>query len=289
MRILLFGKNGQLGWELHRSLITLGELTVLDYPEVDFNQPHTLPEILRAAQPDVIVNAVAYTNVDKAESEPDIARRVNADSVGEIAHEAKKLGALLVHYSTDYVFDGAKGSPYVETDAPNPINVYGKTKLAGEEAAAEAGKYLVLRTSWMYSQRQHNFAKSVLEWVRQFKVVRIVYDHVGSPTWARSLSDVTAQLLARLDFNHITDFSGIYHLAGEGSASRHEFAEYLLKCDPYPDQWLMTELVTARSEEFPAAALRPTNTALDNTRFTKVYGLRLPFWKDAVQLMMQIQ
>jgi len=289
MRILLFGKNGQLGWELHRSLITLGELIVLDHPEVDFNQPETLPEILRSVRPDVIVNAVAYTNVDKAESEPDIARRVNADSVGEIAREAKKLGALLVHYSTDYVFDGTKGSPYVETDKPNPINVYGKTKLAGEEAAAEAGKYLVLRTSWMYGRRQHNFAMSVLEWARQHKVVRIVEDHIGSPTWARSLSDVTAQLLASLGFNHVHEIQGIYHLAGEGSASRYEFAEFLLKCDPYPDQWVMTELLTARSEEFPAAALRPTNAALDINRFTSVHGLRLPFWKDAVRLMMQNQ
>src|SRR3989304_4607528 len=146
MRILLFGKNGQLGWELHRSLITLGELTVLDYPEVDFNQPQTLPEIVRAVKPDVIVNAVAYTNVDKAESETDLARRINADAVAEIAREAKNLGALLLHFSTDYVFDGTKGSPYVETDSPNPLNVYGKTKLAGEEAAAEAGMYLTFRT-----------------------------------------------------------------------------------------------------------------------------------------------
>lgn len=289
MRILLFGKNGQLGWELHRSLITLGELTVLDHPEVDFNKPETLAEIVHAARPDVIVNAVAYTNVDKAESEPDIARRVNADAVGEIAREAKRLGALLVHYSTDYVFDGSKGSPYVETDTPNPINVYGRTKLAGEEAAAEAGKYLVLRTSWMYGQRQHNFAVSVLGWVRQYEVVRIVDDHIGSPTWARSLSDLTGQLLAKLDFYDTTEIQGIYHLAGEGSASRYEFAEFLLKCDPYPDQWVMTELKTASSNEFTNAALRPINTSLDINHFSDVYGLRLPFWKDSVRLMMQIQ
>jgi dTDP-4-dehydrorhamnose reductase len=289
MRILLFGKNGQLGWELHRSLITLGELTVLDHPEVDFNKPETLAEIVHAARPDVIVNAVAYTNVDKAESEPDIARRVNADAVGEIAREAKRLGALLVHYSTDYVFDGSKGSPYVETDTPNPINVYGRTKLAGEEAAAEAGKYLVLRTSWMYGRRQHNFAVSVLGWVRQYKVVRIVDDHIGSPTWARSLSDLTGQLLAKLDFYDITEIQGIYHLAGEGSASRYEFAEFLLKCDPYPDQWVMTELKTASSNEFTNAALRPINTSLDINHFSDGYGLRLPFWKDSVRLMMQIQ
>ena len=166
MRILLFGKVGQLGWELNRSLITLGELTVLDYPEVDFNQPQSLPEVVRAAKPDVIVNAVAYTNVDKAESEPDIARRINADAVGEIAREAKRLGALLVHYSTDYVFDGTKGSPYIETDTPNPINVYGKTKLAGEEAAAEAEKYLTFRTSWVYSTRPGGFVYKVLEWAK---------------------------------------------------------------------------------------------------------------------------
>src|SRR3990172_4256306 len=260
MQILLFGKIGQLGWELNRSLITLGELTVLDYPEVDFNQPQTLPAIVRAAKPDVIVNAVAYTNVDKAESEPDVARRVNADAVGEIAREARKLDALLVHFSTDYVFDGTKGSPYVEADTPNPLNVYGKTKLAGEEAAALAGKALILRTSWMYSLRQHNFALSVLEWARKYPVMHVVDDHIGSPTWARPLAEITSQLVNWVLGQKNIASQGVYHLAGAGFTNRFIFAQEILKFDPHPEEWIMTSLLPAKSIDFPLEAARPVNS-----------------------------
>lgn len=282
MRILLFGKNGQLGWELHRSLITLGDLTVLDYPDVDFNQPQTLPEIVRAAKPDVIVNAVAYTNVDKAESEPDVARRINADAVGEIAREAKKLGALLIHFSTDYVFDGTKGSPYVETDIPNPLNVYGKTKLTGEEAAAEAGLYLTFRTSWVYSNRVGGFVNKVLEWSKTKTELRIVDDQIGSPTWSRLLAEVTGQLLARysIDNKWLLERQGLYHLAGAGAVSRYEWVKEILRLVGRED----IAVIPAKSAEFPTAAQRPLFSGLECGNLEKTTRLSLPNWKKCQML-----
>src|SRR3990170_185994 len=282
MRILLFGKNGQLGWELHRSLITLGDLTVVDYPDVDFNQPQTLPALVRAARPDVIVNAVAYTNVDKAESEPEIARRINADAVGEIAREAKNLGALLVHYSTDYVFDGTKGSPYVETDTPNPINVYGKTKLAGEEAAAEAGKYLTFRTSWVYSNRTGGFVNKVLEWAKTQRVLRIVDDQIGSPTWSRMLAEVTGQVLARhsLDAGWLDDRLGIYHLAGAGSVSRYEWVKEILRLIGRGD----IVVIPAKTKDFPTLAIRPLFSGLECGKGEESLSLTKASWKLALSL-----
>jgi len=276
MRILLFGKVGQLGWELNRSLITLGELTVMDFPDVDFNKPETLPEIVRAARPDVIVNAVAYTNVDKAESEPDIARRINADAVGEIAREAKKLGALLVHYSTDYVFDGTKGSPYVETDTPNPINVYGKTKLAGEEAAAEAGIYLTFRTSWVYSNRTGGFVSKVLEWAKTKSELRIVDDQIGSPTWNRMLAEVTGQILAQymVDQGWVLERSGLFHLAGAGAVSRYEWVKEILRLVGRED----IIVHPAKSEEFPTPARRPRYSVLETQKVSQRYQVRCPSW-----------
>src|SRR3990172_667145 len=282
MRILLFGKKGQLGWELHRSVITLGDLTVVDYPDVDFNQPQTLPALVRAARPDVIVNAVAYTNVDKAESEPEIARRINADAVGEIAREAKNLGALLVHYSTDYVFDGTKGSPYVETDTPNPINVYGKTKLAGEEAAAEAGMYLTFRTSWVYSNRTGGFVNKVLEWAKTKSELRIVDDQIGSPTWSRMLAEVTGQVLAqyKVDQAWVTERSGLYHLAGAGSVSRYEWVKEILRLTGRRD----IHVLPAKSEEFPSPAMRPSYSALYCERTKSELGYYLPAWIISIGL-----
>jgi len=282
MRILLFGKVGQLGWELNRSLITLGELTVMDFPDVDFNQPQTLPPIVRAVRPDVIVNAVAYTNVDKAESEPDIARRINADAVGEIAHEAKQLGALLVHYSTDYVFDGTKGSPYVETDTPNPINVYGKTKLAGEEAAAEAGKYLTFRTSWVYSDRAGGFVSKVLEWAKTKSELRIVDDQIGSPTWNRMLAEVTGQILAQymVDQAWVLERSGLYHLAGAGAVSRYEWVKEILRLAGRGD----IVVSPAKTEEFPTPARRPRYSALECGSIEKMNNMTIPGWVAALLL-----
>lgn len=282
MRILLFGKYGQLGWELHRSLLTLGDLTVLDYPEVDFNQPQTLPEIVRAAKPDVIINAVAYTNVDKAESEPDIARRINADAVGETAREAKKLGALLIHYSTDYVFDGTKGRPYVETDAPNPLNVYGKTKLAGEEAAALAGSFLTFRTSWVYSNRTGGFVNKVLEWAKTKSELRIVDDQIGSPTWARTLAEATAQVLARhtVDSHWLESRLGLYHLAGAGSVSRYEWVKEILRITGRED----IVVLPAKTAEFPTPAVRPLFSGLECRKLKTSFGIQIESWNTNLEL-----
>lgn len=274
---MLFGKVGQLGWELNRSLLTLGDLTVLDYPDVDFNQPQTLPGIVRAARPDVIVNAVAYTNVDKAESEPEVARRINADAVTEIARETKRLGAFLIHYSTDYVFDGTKGSPYVEADATNPLNIYGKTKLAGEQAAAQAERYLTFRTSWVYSTRSGGFVSKVLEWVKTRTELRIVDDQIGSPTWSRNLAEVTGQLIARygIDRGWLEERSGLYHLAGAGSVSRYEWVKEILRLAGRED----IKVVPAKTVEFPTPALRPMNSGLDCGRVERKLLIPLPDWK----------
>jgi len=277
MRILLFGKVGQLGWELNRSLLTLGDLTVLDYPDVDFNQPQTLPGIVRAARPDVIVNAVAYTNVDKAESEPEVARRINADAVAEIARETKRLGAFLIHYSTDYVFDGTKASTYVEADATNPLNIYGKTKLAGEQAAAQAERYLTFRTSWVYSTRSGGFVSKVLEWAKTRTELRIVDDQIGSPTWSRTLAEVTGQLISRysIDRTWLEERSGLYHLAGAGSVSRYEWVKEILRLSGRED----IKVVPAKTVEFPTPALRPMNSGLDCGRVERKLLIPLPDWK----------
>lgn len=274
---MLFGKVGQLGWELNRSLLTLGDLTVLDYPDVDFNQPQTLPGIVRAARPDVIVNAVAYTNVDKAESEPEVARRINADAVTEIAREAKRLGAFLIHYSTDYVFDGTKGSPYVEADATNPLNIYGKTKLAGEQAAAQAERYLTFRTSWVYSTRSGGFVSKVLVWAKTRTELRIVDDQIGSPTWSRNLAEVTGQLIARygIDRGWLEERSGLYHLAGAGSVSRYEWVKEILRLAGRED----IKVVPAKTVEFPTPASRPMNSGLDCGRLEHKLLIPLPDWK----------
>ncbi len=285
MRILLFGKIGQLGWELNRSLFTLGDLSVLDYPEVDFNQPQTLPEIIRSAKPDVIVNAVAYTNVDKAESEPDVARRINADAVAGMAREAKNLGALLIHFSTDYVFDGTKGSTYVETDSPNPLNVYGKTKLAGEDAAALAEKFLTFRTSWVYSSRTGGFVNKVIEWSKTKTELRIVDDQIGSPTWCRTLAEVTGQVIAQyaLDKDRLQSLSGLYHLAGAGAASRYEWVKEILSVLGMENY----SILPAKTIEFPSAAVRPYFSALACDKLEQSFNLKLLPWQTSLALALE--
>ena len=197
MRILLIGKNGQLGWELHRSLAPLGELIAVDYPEVDLADVDSTRCLVRNTTPDLIVNSAAYTAVDKAEIETDLCRAVNSTAPGALAEEAKVIKAALIHFSTDYVFDGTNTSPYVESDLPNPLNTYGKTKLEGEQAVQNAaGAALILRTSWVYSTRQGGFVNKVLQWSRQQSSMRVVVDQVASPTWCRMLAEITAQVAA---------------------------------------------------------------------------------------------
>jgi dTDP-4-dehydrorhamnose reductase len=292
MRILLFGKYGQLGWELLRTLAPLGEVVALDYPEIDLTQSESLRPFVREARPQVIVNATAYTAVDRAEDEPEIAMAINGRAPGVMAEEARDLGAALIHYSTDYVFDGIKGSPYFETDTPNPLGWYGKSKLAGEQAIREVGgATLILRTSWVYSLRRDSFVTKVLAWSRQQSALRIVSDQVSNPTWCRMLAEVNAQILAMAGKDAagwIGDRRGVYHLAGDGSASRYEWAQAILACDPRREEQVTRNLEPALTSEFPTPAQRPLNSALNCDRFSDIFGLRLPGWRSALKLAMEV-
>jgi dTDP-4-dehydrorhamnose reductase len=293
MRILLLGKIGQLGWELQRSLAPLGPLSVLDYPEIDLLHLETLSPKIEAFQPHVIINATAYTAVDRAESEAEIAHAINALAPGWLAQKAAEIGAAFVHYSTDYVFDGSLGRPYVETDAPNPLNIYGQSKLEGEQRVQASGDaYLILRTAWVYSLRRSSFVTKALQWARKNSTLRLVTDQVSNPTWARMLAEATAQLLAA---NHkdptgwIRARRGLYHLAGNGYASRKEWAEAVLALDPNPHEQTATEILPALTSEFPTPAQRPLFSALDCTRFSQVFGLRLPDWRQALKMAMEVE
>jgi len=285
MRILLFGKNGQLGWELNRTLMCLGELVALDYPEVDFEKPRDVIKVVNQTKPDLIVNAAAYTNVDKAEEEPDKARLINADTPGEIARWCKLHNAVLIHYSTDYVFDGTKGSPYTEEDEPNPLNVYGKTKLEGEIAVQQSGApYLILRTAWVYSMRGNNFVTKVLEWAKNSDVLRIVDDQISNPTWARALAEITADVIA-MGLEDIRSFfsskGGLYHCAGSGYCSRYEWAEAIL--DVFFKNKTI-KIVPAKTGDFPTLAERPLFSALDCKKFNRLFELFLLNWKYTILL-----
>jgi dTDP-4-dehydrorhamnose reductase len=290
MRILLLGKYGQLGWELHRCLGPLGEVIALDYPEIDLSLPDQALQAVRQAKPQVIVNASAYTAVDRAESEPHIAQAINARTPGALADEARRCGAALIHYSTDYVFDGSQRQPYVESDAPNPLGVYGQSKLDGERAVqGAAGAYLILRTSWVYSLRRDSFVTKVLQWSRQQTSLRIVSDQVGNPTWARMLAEATAQLLAKAGpdyYGWLEAHSGLYHLAGSGFTSRLEWCKAVLRLDPQRDQQTAHQVLPAYTRDFPTPAQRPLFSALDCDLFSRTFGLRLPDWEQALQLAM---
>lgn len=286
MKILLLGRNGQLGWELARCLAPLGDVTAVDYPDIDLADLDKTRQWVRQNGPQIIVNATAYTAVDKAESTPELAYAINGRGPGLLAEEARKLGAALIHYSTDYVFDGGQSQPYVETDTPNPLNVYGKSKLAGEQAVqAHGGSYLILRTAWVYSMRRDSFVTKVLQWTRQQEVLRVVDDQISNPTWARLLAEATAQLLAR-GRGMIDENAGLYHLAGSGHASRFEWAHQIMRLDPNRDQQIVKEIQPVPTGAFPTPARRPLFSALDCSRFEKTFGLSLPDWRVGLALAM---
>jgi dTDP-4-dehydrorhamnose reductase len=291
MKILLIGKYGQLGWELQRSLAPLGELIAVDYPEIDLADADGTRRLVRSASPDLIVNPAAYTAVDKAESEPMVCRAINTAAPAILAEEACSIHAALIHFSTDYVFDGAQETPYLESDQTNPLNIYGQSKLEGERAVSEAGAAaLILRTSWVYSTRQGGFVNKVLQWSRQQRTMRVVIDQVASPTWCRMLAEATAQVIA-MGLRDIPAFigehQGLYHLAGRGSATRWEWAKAILDLDPHKEQQVVAELEQALTAEFPTPALRPLQSSLDCTCFERTFGLRLPDWQTALRLAMQ--
>jgi dTDP-4-dehydrorhamnose reductase len=288
MRILLLGNTGQLGWELQRSLATLGQVIAVDYPQIDMAQPASLPALIQETRPQLILNAAAYTAVDRAESQAEAAMAINGLAPGILAEAARKQAAVFIHYSTDYVFDGAKGNLYLETDTPRPLGVYGSSKLAGEKAVAQVGgAYLILRTSWLYSLRRDSFVTKVLGWARQNPALRLVSDQVGNPTWARMLAEITAQLLAG-GTDRVTECSGIYHLAGSGHTSRLDWARAILRFDPHPEEQLAKEITPALTSEFPTPAQRPLFSALNCDLFANTFGLRLPPWEEALRLAMQM-
>lgn len=290
IKLLLIGKNGQLGWELQRTLASLGEVIALDYPEIDLSAPENLRELIRKSSPQIIVNAAAYTNVDKAEIEPELAQRINADAPLVMAEEARRCDAAFIHYSTDYVFDGMKSSPYVEADAPNPLNVYGRSKLGGEQAVeASGGTCLIFRTSWVYSMRQGGFVTKVLQWARQQETLRVVDDQIGCPTSARMLAETTALVIAqgRSDpVGYIKEKAGLYHLAGAGAASRYEWAKAILELDPGKNEHKVKVMLPSKTNEFPTPATRPLQTELSIQKFQQTFGLSFPGWKESLKLLM---
>jgi dTDP-4-dehydrorhamnose reductase len=291
MRILLLGNTGQLGWELERSLAPLGELNACDYPSIDLSDPKNLRPLFTECQPDLLVNATAYTAVDRAETEPGLARAVNALAPGVMAEEARQHGAAFIHYSTDYVFDGKKQAPYVETDQPAPLSEYGRSKLAGEDAIRQVGgAYIILRTSWVYSMRRDSFVSKVLSWARQQATMKLVDDQVSGPTWARMLAEATSQLvtLGVKDLpGWFSEHHGLYHLAGSGYCSRYEWGEQILQLDPHREQQVVRQLSPAKTADFPTPAQRPLFSALNCELFANTFHFQLPEWKFTLKLAME--
>jgi dTDP-4-dehydrorhamnose reductase len=269
LRILLTGRDGQVGWELQKALAPLGELTALGPAELDLAHPERIRDLVREAKPGIIVNAAAYTAVDNAESERDAAFAVNATAPGILAEETKRNGALLVHYSTDYVFDGAKPAPYVEEDEPSPLNVYGASKLAGERAIAASGcRHLILRTSWVYGPRGSNFYLTMLRLARERPELRVVDDQVGAPTSSLAIARATAQLLRR-------DALGLYHMCAAGETTWCGFARAILA-----RAGVATPVVAIGTEDYPMPAKRPRNSRLDCSRLNATFGVALAPWEE---------
>ena len=292
LNILLFGKSGQVGWELQRSLAPLGHVTALDFDNTkhcgDFANPAGIADTVRALRPDVIVNAAAHTAVDKAESEPDFARLLNATTPGVLAEEAARLGALLVHYSTDYVFDGSGSQPWVEGDAPAPLSVYGRTKWEGEQLIHQSGaQHLILRTSWVYAARGGNFAKTMLRLAQERERLTVIDDQWGAPTGADLLADVTAHAIRQT--LREPQHAGLYHLAAAGVTSWHGYARLVLHTARAlkPELALKAqEVAPVATSAFPTPAQRPLNSRLDTTHLRQTFGLTLPDWQHGVRRML---
>ncbi len=296
MKILLFGRGGQVGWELQRSLAVLGELIAVDFdpganPDRlcgDFSNLAGVAETVRRIAPDVIVNAAAHTAVDKAEGQPELARMLNALAPGVLATEAQKLGAWLVHYSTDYVFDGSGQNPWREIDATGPLSVYGQTKLEGEQAVAGCAKHLIFRTSWVYAARGGNFAKTMLRLAGEREALTVINDQFGAPTSAELLADVTALAIraAMVD----PQLAGLYHCVAGGQTSWHAYACYVL------DQaralgWELkagpAQVAMVATSAYPTPARRPLNSRLDTTKLQAAFGLHLPHWQVHAKRMLE--
>ena len=294
MKILLLGKGGQVGWELQRALAPLGELVALgsDSPaplRADFTQPETLAATVRAVAPQVIVNAAAHTAVDKAESEPELARTINATAPAVLAREAQALGAWLVHYSTDYVFDGSGSAPWSEDSPTGALNVYGSTKLAGENAIRASGcRHLILRTSWVYAARGGNFARTMLRLAAERDRLQVIDDQIGAPTGAELLADVTAHALRAVRSR--PELGGTYHAVAGGQTSWHGYAQHVIEFARAAGQAIRVQpqaIAAVPTGAFPTAAQRPLNSRLDTRKLQQAFGLTLPDWRLGVDRMLR--
>jgi dTDP-4-dehydrorhamnose reductase len=292
MKILLLGKNGQVGWELQRSLAPLGELVALDRQLVDglsgdLSDLESLRATIRQVKPDVIVNAAAYTAVDKAESETELADRINGLASGVMAEEAAALGAWLIHYSTDYVFSGQGVTPWHETDAVAPVNHYGSSKLAGEQAIISSGcRYLIFRTSWVYCARGNNFAKTMLRLAKDRETLSVIADQIGAPTGADLIADVTA--LAIQQVIRRPELAGLYHLAAAGEVSWHGYAKHVIDfAKSQGEELAVTTVNPIETTAYPTPARRPLNSRLNTQKLRDNFSLHLPDWQSGVTRMLR--
>ncbi len=294
MRILLLGKNGQVGWELQRSLAPLGEVLALDRHSTtycgDLSKPEQLAQTVLSYKPDFIVNAAAHTAVDKAESEPELARLLNTEAPAALAKAAAQVGAWLVHYSTDYVFDGSGTHARQEDEGTGPLSVYGQTKLDGEKAIASSGcKYLIFRTSWVYAARGGNFAKTMLRLAQERDKLTVINDQYGAPTGADLIADVTAHAMCRVLNTQNMSFSGVYHLAASGETTWHEYASHVIaqaKVIKPEFGWKVADIISVTTSAFPTPAARPLNSRLCTAKLQQTFGLLLPPWQQGVDRML---
>ena len=284
MKILLIGKNGQVGWELRRTLAPLAEVVAVDYPEINFTDPAALRRLVGETRPNVVVNAAAYTAVDKAETEKELCHQINAIGPSILAEEAQKIGALLVHYSTDYVFDGMKPTAYVETDTPNPLGAYGESKLAGDQAVRASGvDHLIFRLCWVYGARGQNFLLTMQRLAREREKLRVVRDQIGCPTWARMIAEATAFALRQVTQSaDRSAFNGAYHLAASGLTSWHGFASRIIELMPEADR-KCHKIEGITTAEYPTPSKRPAYSVLNCDKLQATFGLRLPDWETSLR------
>jgi dTDP-4-dehydrorhamnose reductase len=286
--ILVIGKIGQVGWDLRRTLAPLGRLVCVDYPEIDLTSADSVRKWVRDTSPAVIVNAAAYTAVDKAETEVERCLSINGTAPGLLAEEAKKLGALLVHYSTDYVFDGTKTTAYVEGDAPNPMSSYGRSKLAGDQAIEQVGvNHLIFRLCWVYGARGQNFMLTMMRLAREREKLRVVGDQMGCPTWSRMIAETTALALKQaLSAKDLAAFKGTYHLAASGHTSWHGFAERIIGLMPEAERKCKV-IEPISTPEYPLPAKRPAYSVLSCEKLKKTFGLELPRWDESLEQVVE--
>jgi dTDP-4-dehydrorhamnose reductase len=289
MKILVTGASGQVGFELRRTMATLGEVVAVDLPELNFADLDAVRARVREIKPQLIVNAAAYTAVDKAESDPDLAMLVNRDAPGVLAEEARRLDAPIVHYSTDYVYDGTKAGPYVEDDAPNPMSVYGRSKLAGDQAVIASGAaHVILRTSWVYGARGGNFYLTMRKLAAEREELRIVNDQTGAPTWCRMLAQVTAQIVAGGGSPaELRKKSGLYHLTASGQTTWFGFAGAIVERARAAGLSKVARLVPITTAEYPLPAKRPTNSILSCEKIARTFGVTMPAWDKAFALCVE--